>query len=91
MAKSIPGPTFKVDSPLPCGCKIAREEGTSKFRLWYCPTHAAAFEVLEALRFNHDALGSVLKQMPDGNGELDFARDAEFKARTVIRRATAGV
>ena len=91
MSKMIPGPTFKMDSPLPCGCKIAREYGSGKYRLWYCPTHATAFEILEVLRFNHDALGAVLKHMPDTNGELDFARDAEFRARAVIRKATAGV
>ena len=91
MPKSIPGPTFKVDSPLPCGCKVAREDCSGKFRLWYCPTHAAAFEILEVLRFNHDALGNVLRHVPDANGDLDFARDAEFKARSVIRKATVGV
>ena len=91
MPKTIPGPTFKLESgAIPCGCKVARDEGTRNYRLWYCPTHAAAFEMLEALRSNHDALGTVLKHLPDANGALDFARDAEFRARVMIRKASAG-
>jgi hypothetical protein len=91
MSKSIPGPTFKLDNSLPCGCRIARDEGTLKYRLWYCPTHAAAFEVLEALRFNLDALNTVLRRVPEDDDDAGVARVAEMRARSAIRRATSGV
>ncbi|HYE92834.1 MAG TPA: hypothetical protein VEA38_17520 [Terriglobales bacterium] len=89
--RTVPGPNFRVDNSLPCGCRINRDDDTKRLRLWYCPTHAAAFEVLEALRLNADALDTVIKQVPSGVPDLMLARDAGVKARTVIRRATAGV
>ena len=52
--KTVPGPNFRIDNSLPCGCRIARDDDTKRLRLWYCPTHAAAFEVLEALRSTVD-------------------------------------
>jgi hypothetical protein len=54
ITKTLPGPHFKIDNSLPCGCRIARDNDTKRLRLWYCPTHAAAFEVLEALRLSVD-------------------------------------
>lgn len=54
ITKTVPGPTFRIDSSLPCGCRIARDDDTKRLRLWYCTTHAAAFEVLEALRLAVD-------------------------------------
>jgi hypothetical protein len=90
MTKTVPGPNFRIDNSLPCGCRISRDDDTKKLRLWYCPTHAAAFEVLEALRVNADALGSVMKHAPE-TSEIGHARDAESCARTAIRRATVGV
>lgn len=91
MAKPIPGPTFRMDDALPCGCRVTRDEGTLKLRLWYCATHAAAFEILEVLRFNVDALGHLMKQDHTGDEALTRAMDAEMRARAVIRKATAGI
>jgi hypothetical protein len=89
MLKTIPGPTFKLDSALPCGCKISRDDDTKQMRMWYCTTHAAAFEVLEALRSGVDALDGIMKQMSP-HLSLPFVKDAEVKARSAIRKATVG-
>ena len=91
MPKAIPGPTFKMDNSLPCGCRIGRDDGTLKFRLWYCPTHAAAFEMLEALRLNLSALDELINNAPARQHDLSQAMDAGMRARMAIRRATSGV
>jgi hypothetical protein len=91
ITKTVPGPNFRIDNTLPCGCRISRDDDTKRLRLWYCPTHAAAFEVLEALRLNVDALDTVIKHVPSELTEAGGARDAEVRARTAIRRATVGV
>ena len=62
-----------------------------RLRLWYCPPHAAAFDMLEVLRVNLDALDSVIKHVPAERSEVCSALDAEMRGRTVVRRATAGV
>lgn len=85
--KTVPGPNFRVDNSLPCGCRISRDNETLRLRLWYCTTHAAAFDVLEALRENADALESVIKLVPTEVSEVAPARD---RARLAIRRATVG-
>lgn len=90
VTKTIPGPVFKIDNSIPCGCKISRDEDTKRLRLWYCPTHAAAFDVLEALRSNADALDHVIKQAPPVDSAVNFEETAE-RARTAIRKATVGV
>lgn len=90
ITKTVPGPNVRIDNTLPCGCRITRDDDTKRLRLWYCPTHAAAFEVLEALRENVDALDTVMKQVPTEVSALG-ARDAGVRARTAIRRATVGV
>jgi hypothetical protein len=86
---TIPGPTFRLDSALPCGCRVGRDEG--KFRLWYCPTHAVAFEMLEVLRLNLSVLDQVLNSPPSAEVDLASAMDVGMRARKVIRRATTGV
>jgi hypothetical protein len=91
MPKAIPGPTFRLDSSLPCGCRIGRDDGTLKFRLWYCPTHATAFEILEALRLNLSALDELINNAPGQQGDLGQAMDAGMRARMAIRRATSWV
>ena len=91
ITKTVPGPNFRIDNSLPCGCRINRDDDTKRLRLWYCPTHAAAFEVLEALRVNMDALDTVIKHVPSELSAIGSARDAEVRARTAIRRATVGV
>jgi hypothetical protein len=90
ITKTVPGPNFRIDNTLPCGCRITRDDDTKRLRLWYCPTHAAAFEVLEALRLNVDALDMVMKQVPT-EFSAGGVRDAGVRARTAIRRATVGV
>ena len=54
ITKTVPGPNFKIDNSLPCGCRINRDGDTKRLRLWYCSPHAAAFEMLEALRLAVD-------------------------------------
>jgi hypothetical protein len=86
----IPGPTFSKDkSSLPCGCRVGRDEG--RLRLWFCSTHAAAFEMLEVLRLNVAVLDDILDNTPTGQGDLSRAMDAGMRTRRVIRKATAGV
>ena len=80
---AIPGPTLKPDQPLPCGCRVARE-ADGRLRLWYCRTHAAAFEMLEALRGATDALDAVIRRPP---GDPEASRRAHAAARDVIQKA----
>ena len=91
ITKTVPGPNFKIDNSLPCGCRINRDDDTKRLRLWYCPPHAAAFDMLEVLRVNLDALDSVIKHVPTARADVGLALDAEFRGRTVVRRATVGV
>ena len=91
VTRTVPGPNFRLDNSLPCGCRINRDDETKRLRLWYCPTHAAAFEILEALRANLDALDSVIKHIPCEQPEVGSALDAEVRGRTAVRRATVGV
>ena len=91
VTKTVPGPNFRLDNSLPCGCRINRDDDTKRLRLWYCPTHAAAFEILEALRANLDALDTVIKHMPGETSEVGSVLDAEIRGRTALRRATVGV
>jgi len=91
ITKTVPGPNFRMDNSLPCGCRINRDDDTKRLRFWYCPPHAAAFEMLEALRVNLDALDSVMKHVPASRTEVGEALDAEIRGRTVVRRATVGV
>ena len=91
VTKTVPGPTFRLDNSLPCGCRINRDDETKRMRLWYCPTHAAAFEILEALRANLDALDSVIKRMPGEPADVGSALDAEVRGRNAVRRATLGM
>ncbi len=86
--KAILGPTFKIDIPLPCGCRVCRDDGTSKLRMWYCPTHAAAFEVLEALRLNLSVLDHVIEQASSSTIDVSAAMEVGMKARAAIRKAT---
>ncbi len=84
---AFPGPTLKPDQPLPCGCRVARE-ADGRLRLWYCRTHGAAFQMLEALRSSADALDQVIKRPP---GDPDTARRAQAAARDAILKAKVTV
>ena len=88
MAKSIAGPVFKIGDLIPCGCRVRRDEGSLKFRLWYCSTHAAAFEMLEGLRLALDALDKTMKHVPSANDDVSVAMDASMRVRALIRRAS---
>lgn len=94
---AIPGPVFNIDNWIPCGCKISRDEDTKRLRLWYCATHAAAFDILDALRLNADALDRVITQIPPLDGRAGFqetaqrARETAQRARAVIKKATADI
>ena len=90
ITRTVPGPNFRIDNSLPCGCRISRDDDTKRLRLWYCPPHAAAFDMLEVLRVNLDALDSVIKHVPVDRSEMCSALDAEMRGRTVVRRATVG-
>ncbi len=89
MPSTIAGPTFRMDSGLPCGCRIGRDEG--KFRLWYCPTHAVAYEMLEVLRLNLTVLDQIINSTSSTDCDLTHAMDVGMRARKVIRKATTGV
>jgi hypothetical protein len=87
MAKSIAGPVFKIGDLIPCGCRVRRDEGSLKFRLWYCATHAAAFEMLEALRFSLEALDRTMKHVPSNDDDLSLAMDVTMRVRALTRKA----
>jgi hypothetical protein len=73
---------------LPCGCRIGRDDG--KYRLWYCPTHAVAFEMLEVLRMNLNVLDEIVSSSQPADCDLSNAMDAGMRLRKVIRKATIG-
>jgi hypothetical protein len=55
--------------------------------LWYCPTHAAAFEMLETLRLALEALDKTTKHVPATNDDLSLAMDATMRVRALTRKA----
>ena len=89
VTRTVPGPTFRLDNSLPCGCRINRDDENKRLRLWYCPTHAAAFEMLEALRANVEAFDAVIKHVPREQPEVASLLDAGVRARTALRRASS--
>lgn len=90
--KTIAGPTFASDSPLPCGCQVSREEATAKLRFWYCPAHAFTFEMLETLQVNLSVLDDVIEHGLSENFNLmTVAVEAAMEAGVVIRKATDGI
>ena len=89
--KTIPGPSFAMDSPLPCGCRVSREDGSGKLRFWYCPAHAFTFEMLETLRVNLSVLDDVIEHGSSEGFDLTVARAAEIEAGAVIRKARDGI
>jgi hypothetical protein len=81
----IAGPVFRIDELIPCGCRVRREEGTGKFRLWYCPAHLAAFEMLEALQAGLLALDNIVERGPDAYDQA-LTIEAARKVRTAVRK-----
>ena len=49
--------------------------------------HAAAFEIVEALRMNLSALDGLISNSPETTRDLSDAMDAGARARMAIRRA----
>ena len=84
ITKTVPGPNFKIDNSLPCGCRINLDGDTKRLRLWYCSPHAAAFEMLEALRVNLDAL---LRDQLRAGGALRSLLGARCRSARPDRRA----
>lgn len=84
---AISSPSLKLDSPSPCGCRVARDEGSERVRIWYCQTHGVAFEVLQALQVTAKALNRVATKQPLAPFERDLATVAQDKAEATIRKA----
>src|SRR6185503_1568775 len=78
----VPGPTFKLDEPIPCGCRVSREP-TGRMRLWYCRTHLAAFDSLEAL----ERAVRTLERLAATAGDDAEVDDARFAVRAAIVKA----
>jgi hypothetical protein len=58
--------------------------------VWYCPTHAAAFEILEVLRSNLTALDAIVEQTSAGKCDPSLAMEAGMRTRLAIRKASTG-
>jgi hypothetical protein len=82
----VPGPVLRIDEFLPCGCRVRKEETSGKLRLWHCATHAAAFEMLEALRAGLAALEKVLDTVPAQSYDDTAVMEAAMKVRAAIRK-----
>lgn len=83
----IQGPTLKPGSPSPCGCQVKPEIGGEKLRLWFCRTHAAAFEMLESLQVSLRALEMVAKELPAPVPEDHVTTHARTAIEMTIRKA----
>jgi hypothetical protein len=81
------GPTVKPGNPSPCGCEVKPETEGGKLRLWFCRTHAAAFQMLETLQFSLRALDIVVKHLPSSLPENDVARQARTVVEAAIQKA----
>ncbi len=82
-----PGPTLKPGSPSPCGCRVSPDMGGEKLRLWFCRTHAAAFDMLDALQVSLKALETVVKLIPTALSEDHPLRHAQLTVQTTIQKA----
>jgi hypothetical protein len=78
----VPGPTFKLDQPMPCGCRVSKESD-GRMRLWYCRTHLAAFQSLEAL----ESAVRALERLAAGDRDDIVVEDARFAVRAAIVKA----
>ena len=84
---AAPGPTVKLDQPLPCGCRVSRDAGTACMRMWFCGTHLAAFEMLEALRGVVSTLDPVVKASSPEGLPIERAKEMHASARAVVAKA----
>jgi hypothetical protein len=75
----LPGPNLKLDEPMPCGCRVSKDPN-GKLRLWFCRTHLAAFETLDALQ----TAARALDRLNTSDGELE---DVRFAVRAAIHKA----
>src|SRR5262249_12279176 len=103
MSEHTPGPWIEgeqINGPLAfeCGCKVTREYRTFRGRdqrrgvIDYCPIHAAAPRLLQALKVAEDTLRDLAERAGDdpewnrgGNGYVAF-----MAARAAIREAEGG-
>jgi hypothetical protein len=88
MPKPTPGPSVKIDSPLPCGCTVGYPEDPNGLEMDFCPAHESAFEILDGLHAVHTTLQNILEHVSSSRYDLALAMDAAMKARAVIHRAS---
>lgn len=80
--RAVPGPNLKLDQPLPCGCRVSKDPD-GKLRIWFCRTHLAAFETLDALQ----TAARALDRLAGDHGRDDQLEDVRFAVRTAIVKA----
>lgn len=81
-------PLLKLDAPSPCGCRIAGDdEAPGSMRIWYCRTHGAAFEVLDALQVATRALDRLTGNESVPASERALIQEVEETAKKTIRNA----
>ena len=76
----------------PCGCAFAQFEDGEEGDLVYCPLHAEAPAMLEALRHNADTLDLLALNLtaitdPNVRADLHRIRHGAREARSIIARA----
>ena len=84
--RGIPGPSIREGGgSAPCGCNVAHDE-ENKLRIYFCPPHAVAYEMLEALQAGLTALDDVANNAPAGF-DATAAMEAAMKSRKVLKKA----
>ena len=85
--KGIPGPSIREGGgTLPCGCSVAHDED-KKLRLYFCPPHAVAYEMLEALQQSLELIDNIANNPPSPDYDVTAAMEAAMKARRVLKKA----
>ena len=85
--KAVPGPTLRESGgSLPCGCKVAHDPEDNKLRYWFCPPHAVAYEMLEAMQEAQKVLDEMMNHVND-DYDTSAAMEAGIKMRKVMKKA----
>jgi hypothetical protein len=84
--KAVPGPTLHAGGTMPCGCKVANDPEDNKLRYWFCPPHAVAYEMLEALQAMQTVVDEMMNNVND-DYDTTGAMEAGIKVRKVLKRA----
>ena len=85
--KAVPGPTLRESGgTIPCGCKVATDPDDNKLRYWFCPPHAVAYEMLEALQGIQPVIDDLMNNVRD-DYDTTSAMEAGIKLRKVLKRA----